>query len=291
MEKNQEFRLESSYDSDGSWSKGNLHTHTTFSDGKLPPQEVISAYGERGYGFLAISDHEFLTDLSPFRNSTEMILISAAEGGGGPHVLCLGISEAVMPNNIGRQEMIDRVKSQGGFVILNHPNWGVNFSHWDQGELETLRDYAGIEIYNGVIERLEGSSLATDRWDRLLSKGIRIWGYANDDFHLPEDIGRGWVVAKTKEKSLGSVIEALRVGRFYASTGVEIVNVHAADGTIFVETSNAQRIRFIGKRGKELKLTDGGKGEYMVQGDEVYVRVECYGEGGRTAWTQPFWIN
>ena len=38
--------------------KGNLHTHTTFSDGRLPIDEVIARYRELGYDFLAITDHD-----------------------------------------------------------------------------------------------------------------------------------------------------------------------------------------------------------------------------------------
>ena len=38
--------------------KGNLHAHTTFSDGRRPIDEVIARYRELDYDFLAITDHE-----------------------------------------------------------------------------------------------------------------------------------------------------------------------------------------------------------------------------------------
>src|SRR6266404_4048590 len=38
--------------------KGNLHTHTTFSDGRLPADQVVARYRELGYDFLAITDHD-----------------------------------------------------------------------------------------------------------------------------------------------------------------------------------------------------------------------------------------
>ena len=44
--------------------------------------------------------------------------------------------------------------------------------------LESLEGYLGIEIFNGVIFRLEGSGLADDVWDNVLSKGRLIWGFA-----------------------------------------------------------------------------------------------------------------
>lgn len=35
-----------------------LHTHTTFSDGKLTPEELISAARQAGLSYLAITDHD-----------------------------------------------------------------------------------------------------------------------------------------------------------------------------------------------------------------------------------------
>ena len=37
--------------------KGNLHTHTTFSDGKYTVPEVVDIYQRNGYDFIAITDH------------------------------------------------------------------------------------------------------------------------------------------------------------------------------------------------------------------------------------------
>ena len=38
--------------------KANLHSHTTLSDGKRSPEELVSEYKKRGYSVLAITDHE-----------------------------------------------------------------------------------------------------------------------------------------------------------------------------------------------------------------------------------------
>ena len=41
----------------GSFYKGNLHGHSSNSDGKFSVSEVIDAYKKRGYDFTCISDH------------------------------------------------------------------------------------------------------------------------------------------------------------------------------------------------------------------------------------------
>ena len=44
-----------------SWFKGNLHTHTLWSDGDQFPEIVADWYVEHGYHFLALSDHNVLS--------------------------------------------------------------------------------------------------------------------------------------------------------------------------------------------------------------------------------------
>ena len=49
-------------DENAVWLKGNLHSHSNFSDGKLTPEEMKEAYKSHGYDFLAVSDHDIYTD-------------------------------------------------------------------------------------------------------------------------------------------------------------------------------------------------------------------------------------
>src|SRR4051812_1076965 len=41
----------------GRFWRGNLHTHSTLSDGKLAPRDVVQAYKDAGYDFMMLSDH------------------------------------------------------------------------------------------------------------------------------------------------------------------------------------------------------------------------------------------
>src|SRR5688572_23053990 len=42
------------------WWKGNLHTHTLWSDGDDYPEMVAAWYKDQGYNFLALSDHNIV---------------------------------------------------------------------------------------------------------------------------------------------------------------------------------------------------------------------------------------
>src|SRR5881227_340650 len=39
------------------WYRGNLHTHSLWSDGDDYPEMIVAWYKEHGYNFLALSDH------------------------------------------------------------------------------------------------------------------------------------------------------------------------------------------------------------------------------------------
>ncbi len=53
--------IENPYAAGGDWYKGNIHCHTTESDGALSPGGVIWCYQAGGYDFLAITDHNTIT--------------------------------------------------------------------------------------------------------------------------------------------------------------------------------------------------------------------------------------
>jgi predicted metal-dependent phosphoesterase TrpH len=56
--------LENPFKIEGKWYKGNLHTHTTNSDGAWSSDRVVDEYVSNGYDFLFVTDHWKVTDVS-----------------------------------------------------------------------------------------------------------------------------------------------------------------------------------------------------------------------------------
>ncbi|MEW6751971.1 MAG: CehA/McbA family metallohydrolase [Candidatus Latescibacterota bacterium] len=278
----------------GQWLIGNLHAHTTRSDGQREPQDVIDDYAERGHGFLMLSDHDIYTSLRDYAqlDPRGMCLIPGNEiSANGPHLLHVGATCRVDPE-ADRQRVIDQVQATGGFAIFNHPNWYASFNHCPQEVLERCQGYLGLEIYNAVISRLEGSPYATNRWDLLLTAGRRVWGFANDDSHWAQgEVGLGWNAVYVAEPTREAVLEALCTGRFYASTGVEIYNVEVDGDAILVETENAARIVALREGARRFAQVDAPCLEVNVPEGARYVRFECWGSGESFAWTQPLFVT
>ena len=274
------------------WHRGNLHTHTSNSDGGLDPQGVIDEYASRGYGFLMISDHDCFTDPAGL-DPRGMALIPGNEvTGHGPHVLQVDARSRVEPDP-DVQKAIDAIAEDGGFAIMCHPNWEAHFNHCPQAQLEAWTGYAGIEIYNGVVAHLSGSPLATDRWDRLLAQGRKVWGYAHDDRHRPDNVALAWNVVQAKTREPTEIVDALRNGRFYASTGVSIDHIESVDHTLRLRAPDAHRIVAYGDSQARVSEADGNEIELHIPEDTnlTYVRFECWGCGENMAWTQPFFIE
>src|SRR5688500_2563599 len=45
----------------GTWYRGNLHCHTTSSDGAMPPDRLVAHYSYAGWDFISITDHGKVT--------------------------------------------------------------------------------------------------------------------------------------------------------------------------------------------------------------------------------------
>jgi hypothetical protein len=279
----------------GQWLKGNLHTHTTRSDGSHAPQAVIDMYAWKNYDFLMLSDHDTYTseaDLNALA-SRGLVLIPGNEiTANGPHILHVDADRLVAPD-ANRQVVIDQINAGRGFAIVNHPNWFRDFDHCRHEQLRDWQNYAGLEIYNGVIGRLEGSPYATNHWDRLLGSDRRVWGYAHDDMHnaAAGDQALGWNVVYSRERTAPAVARALREGRFYPSTGVVIRSIEVYNNRIRIETENAARIVALREVARRFAIADSSVIDVEVPADAQYVRFECWGTGEKFAWTQPFRIE
>lgn len=174
--------------------------------------------------------------------------------------------------------------------------------------MEGLR---GMEIYTGVIERLPGDAKATDRWDRLLSKGWRVFGHGTDDQHERVDFFIAWNCVQWPQAepvTPDGIVAACATGRFYASTGVTIHRAGVSDdGRRVTVESDADEIHWIIRDGiiankvknriSSVTMDEFAQWPSVPQANAggptqaIYLRAECLGRGSAAAWTQPFWIE
>ena len=138
----------------GFWFKGNLHTHTTNSDGALSPEQTIRLYKKNGYDFLSITDHEVVTGIKQLSEVFKdgFLLIPGAELAVGRsetqtryHIVALNL-EHMIETGDDPQTAIDNVKNEGGEALVAHPSWSALTTH----DILKLKGYLGIEIFNST---------------------------------------------------------------------------------------------------------------------------------------------
>ncbi len=277
--------------SEGTWYKGQLHSHSTKSDGDLSPAEAAARYAGLGFAFVALSDHHYVTKL---KGSGILVLGQEYSKGStesgleyNPHMNGINISYGPS-ESLSQQQRIDNIVSQRGIVVLNHPT--TMFFSYDLGDLTALRNYTAMEIYNGYSDGvLAGNPVAL--WDDILSTGRIVWGTAGDDAHAADDYGQGWIVVKVTGKlTTASVISAIKRGSFYASQGPTVEDIRFNGSTFSVSSPGADSISFYGRDGRHLKTEAGGHSNYTIDGSEGYVRAEI-NDDGLKAWSQPVFVG
>jgi hypothetical protein len=171
-------------------------------------------------------------------------------------------------------------------TIVAHPQPRKGETYWTREKILALgRAPDGIEIYNGHygIPRMTAGGTQpqyTDFWDRLLTSGIRTWGFANDDFHDPADFNNAWTMVLVEEPTAAAVARAAKSGRCYGTTGLLLEEVGEADGRIAVATQSPCIGRFVGPGGRTLSEQAGRRFEYAAR-EEAYVRFEAEGDAGK----------
>ncbi|HET8797307.1 MAG TPA: hypothetical protein VFO89_06460, partial [Thermoanaerobaculia bacterium] len=96
---------------------------------------------------------------------------------------------------------------------------------------------------------------------------------------------------RAEKREAAAILDAIRRGDFYASTGVELESytVSAESIALKVREKNGARyrIQFIGRGGRVLEESAGAEASYAIRGDEGYVRAKVIDSNGRIAWCQP----
>ncbi len=60
--------------------KIDLHTHTSYSDGKLHPEELVRLYAEHGFDVISITDHDNIDALEPARKEADKLGLELIPG-------------------------------------------------------------------------------------------------------------------------------------------------------------------------------------------------------------------
>ena len=365
-----------------SWWKGNLHTHSFWSDGDDFPESILDWYKTNGYHFVALSDHNVmqtherwltvtngikkvahekyrarfgskwvetrpfsagasvrlkqLGEFAPMFNESGRFLVIPGEELSAKykllpiHINATNLREELKPldgTNVvdvlqrNFDAILEQRRRTGQSILphLNHPNFGWAITAED---LMQVRGERFFEIYNGhpsVHNEGDEHHASLERlWDIALAFRLSslklgpLFALAVDDSHhyhrnsrTNSNVGRGWVVVRSRRLDAGSLIAAMEAGDCYASSGVRLKDVRRSSKELAVEIEAEPGVNykteFIGtlqgfdptslpgprptnsiyavtrlyteQIGAVLSVVDGLRASYTMAGDELYVRA------------------
>lgn len=302
----------SPFGADGEWLRCALHAHTTNSDGELAPDLLVRHYEWAGYDVLAITDHWVRTDEPSTKRllvipSTELNAVAGRDE--DVHVLALGVAADPVAPADGFAPLADVVAwiaANDGLPYIAHTYWsGLRTELWWDCE-----GVLGLEVWNTGCDLELGRGDASIHWDEALEHGRPLQGLATDDSHHPGyDSGYAWTWVRATEQSQTAVLEALRTGAFYASTGPRIDAVDVSDDEVVVRCTAAASVSLYCGRWRGARANAGRLGypnlSRVLERDRdglitavalqrpwdggAYGRVEVKAADGAKAWTNPLW--
>lgn len=291
----------------GRFWRGNLHGHSTNSDGALTPEEVSDAYRTQGYDFNCISDHfrvnyNFpVTDSSPYRKDGFTTIFAAevhapnTTRGVEWHILAVGLPldfPATRSDETG-VDLARRCAAAGAFVAVAHPAW-YNLELEDALSIDVAH---AVEVYNHTCGVRTSRGDSASMWDAMLSAGRRVTGIAVDDSHFREgafDGFGGWVMVKAEANDPDQLLDALKAGRFYASQGPIIDDVTRVGDTLEVRCSPATHVFGVGPVAASTHVTGTSLTKAAIPLDRFkdgWCRLVVRDALGRQAWTNPLWLT
>ncbi len=297
------------FDKPGRFWRGNLHTHSTLSDGMLSPEQVCTLYREAGYDFLALTDHFLerygypLADTQPYRRTGFTTIIGAELHTGRTdtdqlwHILAVGLPLDFAPYRPGETgpEVAARALEAGAYVAAAHPQWyGLT-----EQDVRSLGPIHAVEVYNATSVDHNDKPDSLYMLDLLLMRGLRYNACATDDTHsnpARHDALRGWVCVKSEALEPQPLLGALKAGQYYSSTGPQIHDVQLTAGdAVRVRCSPAARVFATGYGSASSSVFGNGITEAELPlkpfRDRGWFRITVRDELGGRAWSNPIWLG
>jgi len=287
--------------------RGQMHCHSTNSDGIFTPDEVVALFKSVGYDFCTITDHNYITT-EPAGNELIWLCDSYEHNDTGAEAWthhCIYNCSDIYTGNDGILGLYSYFYTNGNSIL--------NWAHTDLdegGEDAHLDEVDGGLSFTEVINGTSSPTSPVDYFEqtergfkRLLNNGQNVYAIAVDDMHSLNHLKKGWVEVLSDGKDPNDIWLSLLRGSFFAnsdflqeSNGVSNPSVDIVNGTMQVSVDDPEAtIEFIGSSGS-LQTSTGSSlasktvAQYKILGTEVWIYAKITVLINRICWTQPIKI-
>lgn len=257
------------------WCKGDLHTHSVYSDGAYSVAEKVARAERARLDFMMLTDHHTAAQNHEITGAEPVLLVPGLEFGGeryGHSNLTGSMQPSPFPDGYrpsSAQEMrtaMGYAVENGLFVSINHP-FDERGLCWEYGyDLP----FHAIELWNGPWRCI--NAYALDWWTNQLRQGARLPIVGGSDIH--KDTwwmyhGTPTTVAGCRAHTVSGIVEALKAGRCYITEAPDsaALEMHCGGAQLGEQATAAD--------GRDVEITLTG----LVPGDRLEL-VTAAGKAG-----------
>ena len=306
----------SSFGEDLKWYRGDLHVRSAYGGGEETVKDLIKRAEKTGLDFLAITDRNSLESISdPGYSSDKLVLVPAMEWGTDERGYALIYCPLTVPTPaslcgtlMDAQGVLQRVQAQGGVFAIAHPcfqtspwQWGLGYVNAVEVWCRDWRGMPGMMLKNlnqehhrrdpksgkltysiaqaAATEGLSANDQANMFWDLELRHGLKasvIGGSVSSSSKVP--MGQPLTYVLAPEKSLAGIIDGLRRGYTYVSSGLDGPTLHffadvKSDGKMDVMLGEAIPLNVETTFHILVKGGDGKKCQLMLDGKPLLTKI------------------
>ena len=269
---------------------GDLHMHSTASDGVFSPWELGARAKKAGLDFIAVADHNNYAENLHLPFVPGITYIPAVEWTHYKgHMNFFGVQAPFRNSfvaNTGEEmrALISDARALGAAVSVNHPKCPICPYLWDD---DTAFDL--MEIWNGPYT--PRNARAVKWWHTLLAGGRHIPAVGGSDFHKPGIVrlGSPATAVYADSPAAADLLQAICAGHAYITESAKGPVLELSCGEAFMgdETAfspdipvtaktDAAKVTFVTDRGEETVRAANGEARFSAKDARfVYAKIEA----------------
>lgn len=272
------------------WFRGDLHCHTHHSDARGSPETLHAAARRAGLDFLAVTDHNTVTQWRYFgpASSSDLVFLRGMEittEHGHANVYGLdGWVDFRLQAFSDAHALAWEVHDRGGILSINHDKPDIPWQHdWPEAD--------AMEVWQHPWFAWNWVSLG--RWQARLAAGMRLPMLGGSDWHQPERLGpetafglaRPCTVLWAAALSEVELLAAMRAGRGYVTEAPNGPHLALTAGEVpmggTAPRGSPLRVEIKGAAGDLLSLWDssGEIARLAIPGDAATLHPELAPRG------------
>ncbi len=258
---------------------GDLHIHTTASDGALSAFEVGNLARENGLDFIGIANHNNFAENLALPHIDGLTFVSAVEWTHYKgHINFFGVSAPFENSFIANtkeemQSIISHAKSLGAVISVNHPECPICPYKWGDDNV-----YDMMEIWNGPMR--PANVRAVIKWTFLLRQGRHIPIVGGSDFHKPKQfakLGSPVTAVYSQSRSAEDILDAIKNGNCFVTESKDGVKLNLRYGSaVMGQTADFNENTWLEINSDAKKVTvvtDKGEKELTLKNGTIKVRL------------------